>query len=324
MFKRMTCEDLCLEYLRYVELKGRKKSTIATYHTRIYKHILPLLPVNAKKINDRDITRAFLEKMKTTSKNHYVDIVILTNAILKYAYEKRYVKSYIKLPVPCKDVKEIEVFPDEEQIVLIEYLLNHLNNLNYGFLLKLLAGLRVGELSALKLKALNRFRVKILRTLQRIKNLLSNGKSKTIIIEDEPKSSFSKRSIPLVELLQKCYDKISKTNEEHYLLTDSFKYIEPRQLEREFAKILRACNLPYRNLHALRHTFATNCVRAGVDIKVLAELMGHSNTSITLKYYIFVDYEIKEKSIEKLSNKWNFERVWKYNPCLKDKYAYQS
>lgn len=321
MFKRMTCEELCLEYLQYVELKGRKKSTIATYHTRIYNHILPLLPKLVKKINDRDITKTFLEKMKTMSKNHYVDIVMLTNAILKYGYEKRYIKSYIKLPIPCKDVKEIEVFPDEEQIILIEYLLNHLDNLNYGFLLKLLAGLRVGELSALRLKNINRLRVKILKTMQRIKNLLSNGKNKTIIVEDEPKSNFSKRSVPLVELLKTCYEKINKTNEEHYLLTDSFKYIEPRQLEREFVKILKACNLPLRNLHALRHTFATNCVRAGVDIKVLAELLGHADISVTLKYYVFVDYEIKEKGIEKLSSKWNFDKIWNYNPSLKIKYA---
>lgn len=320
MFKRMTCENLCAEYLQQMELKGRKKSTIATYHNRIYKHILPVLPRYVKKINYKDITRVFLEKMKSIDKNYYVDIVILTNAILRFAFEKRDIKYYIRLPVPCKIEKEIEVFSDDEQVILIEYLLNHLDNLTYGFLLKLFAGLRAGELSALRLKNINSFRVKITKTLQRIKNLIFNTKQKTIVVEEEPKSKASKRPIPLVELLQVCYKKISKTNEEHYLLTDSFDYLEPRQIERKFVEVLKACNLPLRNLHALRHTFATNCVRAGVDIKVLAELMGHSNTSITLKYYIYVDYEIKEKNIEKLSAKWNFEKVWEYNPQLKYKY----
>lgn len=321
MFKRITCEDLCDEFLQYVELKGRKKSTISTYHTRICNHILPIFPEYVKKIKDKDITKNYLEKMQSMNRNYYSDIATLSNAILKHAYDKRYMRQYIKIPVPSKVAAEIKIFTDEEQIIIIEYLLSHLDNTNFGFLLALLAGLRAGELSALRLKNINCYRVRIKKTLQRIKDLTPDAKSKTIIVEDEPKSPASKRPIPLVELLQVCYEKISKTNEEHYLLTDNFDYIEPRQLEREFERILIACNIPILKLHSLRHTFATNCVRAKMDIKVLADLMGHSNTSTTLKYYVYVDYEIKEKNMAMLSEKWNFERIWEYNPQLKYRYA---
>ena len=37
--------------------------------------------------------------------------------------------------------------------------------------------------------------------------------------------------------------------------------------------------------HALRRTFACNLIADGVDIKMVAELMGHKNIEVTHKYY---------------------------------------
>ena len=37
--------------------------------------------------------------------------------------------------------------------------------------------------------------------------------------------------------------------------------------------------------HALRRTFACNMIADGVDIKMVAELMGHKNIEVTHRYY---------------------------------------
>ena len=37
--------------------------------------------------------------------------------------------------------------------------------------------------------------------------------------------------------------------------------------------------------HALRRTFACNLIADGVDIKMVAELMGHKNIEVTHKFY---------------------------------------
>ena len=37
--------------------------------------------------------------------------------------------------------------------------------------------------------------------------------------------------------------------------------------------------------HALRRTFACNLIADGVDIKMVAELMGHKNIEVTHRYY---------------------------------------
>ena len=39
------------------------------------------------------------------------------------------------------------------------------------------------------------------------------------------------------------------------------------------------------SLHSLRHTFATRCIEAGIQAKVLQHLLGHSDIRITLNTY---------------------------------------
>lgn len=43
--------------------------------------------------------------------------------------------------------------------------------------------------------------------------------------------------------------------------------------------------------HVLRHTFCTNAQQAGLDVKSLQYIMGHSNASVTLDVYTHSDYE---------------------------------
>ena len=54
------------------------------------------------------------------------------------------------------------------------------------------------------------------------------------------------------------------------------------------------------NFHALRHTFATRCIEAGVDVKTLSELLGHSDVKTTLNRYVHSSFELKQKSMEQL------------------------
>lgn len=51
--------------------------------------------------------------------------------------------------------------------------------------------------------------------------------------------------------------------------------------------------------HVLRHTFCTNMQRAGIDVKSLQYLMGHSNVSVTLDVYSHVDFQAVEEAFGK-------------------------
>ena len=48
------------------------------------------------------------------------------------------------------------------------------------------------------------------------------------------------------------------------------------------------------------HTFATLCIEAGVDPKVLSEILGHASVQITLDRYVHPSLEIKRTSLGRL------------------------
>jgi len=49
-------------------------------------------------------------------------------------------------------------------------------------------------------------------------------------------------------------------------------------------KLLRRAEIAGANLHTLRHTFASNLVMGGVDLRTVQELLGHSTIKVTEEY----------------------------------------
>jgi integrase len=76
-------------------------------------------------------------------------------------------------------------------------------------------------------------------------------------------------------------------------------------MQNHFARIIKAANIADANYHALRHTFATRCIEAGVDVKSLSEILGHANVNITLNRYVHSSFEQKRESMNKLERYTN-------------------
>jgi integrase len=51
-------------------------------------------------------------------------------------------------------------------------------------------------------------------------------------------------------------------------------------------------------MHALRHTYATRCVEAGINPKTLQKFLGHSSIKMTLDRYVHVTDDSKKLAIE--------------------------
>jgi len=58
--------------------------------------------------------------------------------------------------------------------------------------------------------------------------------------------------------------------------------------------------LPTITPHVFRHTFCTNMARAGMDVKSLQYLMGHSDVNVTLNVYTHIGYEHAAESMAKI------------------------
>ena len=67
-----------------------------------------------------------------------------------------------------------------------------------------------------------------------------------------------------------------------------------------FEKLTERAGVRKLNFHALRHTFATRAIECGMDIKTVADIMGHQNAYITLNRYAHCMLDHKIEMMQKL------------------------
>lgn len=74
-----------------------------------------------------------------------------------------------------------------------------------------------------------------------------------------------------------------------------------RNLQTSLEKIFARAGIEGATMHTLRHTYATRCFEAGVDIKAVSEQLGHANVKTTYNIYVHLLDDTKEKEIDKLA-----------------------
>ncbi|CDC41724.1 integrase family protein [Firmicutes bacterium CAG:449] len=219
------------------------------------------------------------------STNTIKGIVSVLKQALKLAITLEFVdKEYCSnLKMPSSEEKEISVFTKKEQQVIESFCLNHKKRNYIGIVICLYTGIRLGELLALTWEDIN-FNSNLLTINKTSYSAKVDGK--TQIIVDKPKTKKSNRVIPLPNQLVKLLKIIKKESNSKYVITTrNSGMVGNRSYQRTFKFILKKVNVPYRNFHSLRHTFATNAIELGMDVKTLAEILGHTNAMITLNRY---------------------------------------
>lgn len=246
-----------------------------------------------------NISTQYHLSQSTLKSIHYI-----IKAIIKYGSRHSYNDNFdILFETSSSAFKELSILTKEnERIIIHEILTNHSIN-NLGILLSLTTGMRIGEICGLKRKNihLDNKTIIICETVQRLQT--NTG---TILISTCPKSKNSNRLIPIPNIVMDYFVILDVLNiqDDEYVLSKKSKPYEPRTLQYAFKNLLIKCHIENTNFHALRHTFATNCVEMGFDIKTLSELLGHSNVSFTLNRYIHSSLEQKRKQMNLINNKY--------------------
>ena len=240
------------------------------------------------------------EDQKFLSNSVRDSISCVLNQILAYAVSHHY-STAIKYSRPRrrKAPRLAEVLNLSEQTKLFQYLYEEMDIYKMGIVVCISTGLRLGEICSLKWKDIDftEKRMSVNSTVQRIP--VEGKGTRTVLLEGEPKSMFSRREIPLSDELARLL-RDHHTGFGEYVINKN-KPMEPRTYQNKFRKYLQSAGIKNTNFHTLRHTFATNCISGGVDIKSLSEILGHSDVKITLNRYIHPTEEIKRGHMNSLS-----------------------
>ena len=284
-----------------------KASTRQKYLSVYNKHIDPIIgndklsEITSDRVNDILINLCENEEISSSLFNI---VRYLLSSILKYGVQIGYIKNVgITVESAHQSKNTIQILNDKQMKLIVKKINNDINPAHLGIVISLYTGMRLGEVCALKRKNID-FENDIIHVHQTVQRL-SDNYGKTSLIVDAPKSKSSYRDIPIIPYLLMIFKKygVDKYSDEKYILNNRDIPYEPRTLQYGFSRFTQECELTELHYHCLRHTFATNCIRAGMDMKTLSEILGHSNVGITMNIYVHSDIEQKKQQMKLFENK---------------------
>ena len=219
---------------------------------------------------------------------------------------------------PCKgvafpkdDKRKMRVLTKEEQ----KRFIMALNGEYYRamFLTYLYTGMRMGEGIPLQWKDIDLEK----RTLRVNKKAIVahdyNKHEAVQVVQDFCKTKSSKRTIAitagLVAVLREHKETMIKLaedmgeewSEESLVFRNSRgNMVYSRNLQEVLYRIYDKAEIEGATMHTLRHSYATRCFEAGVDIKAISEQLGHANVKTTYNIYVHLLEDTKAKEIDKL------------------------
>lgn len=149
-------------------------------------------------------------------------------------------------------------------------------------------GLRVSELTALNKDHIN------LKTGE-FGVIGKGGKARVVFISDTAgewlKKYFEKRTDPYRPL----FIRYSGPKEKEEGLTDNKLRLSVRSVERMIDKYRLKAGIPFRiGPHVLRHSYATDLLSHGADLRSVQEMLGHKNIATTQIYTHVTNHQLRE------------------------------
>jgi integrase len=84
----------------------------------------------------------------------------------------------------------------------------------------------------------------------------------------------------------------------------STTYLPYNTAQARFQNACKALGIDGATTHDLRHTFASIALNAGMDVTVLAEILGHADASVTLRTYAHALPDARERARQIMSQMW--------------------
>lgn len=296
--------QLFKDFLEYLEIeKGRSQKTIENYRHyigRFFEWLAPHLKKNEESLKAEDITvesvrkfRLFLnnlqgkesETLKRNTQNYHL---IALRTFLSYLIKR-------DIPVLAPDKIELAKHPPREISFLnpeeIDRLLkspsgNHIRVLRDRAILDTLfsSGSRVSELCAL-----NRGQIDWQKGEITVRG--KGDKLRVVFLSSDAKLDIQEYLKKRVDMDPSLFIRIPRDNKfEKY----SNLRLTPRSIQRIVRHYASKAGLVKKvTVHTLRHSFATDLLRAGADIRSVQAMLGHASITTTQIYTHVTDKELR-------------------------------
>ena len=291
---------------------------------RIRYHLQPDLgPIELRSLQTNQVQKMLNHKIKDGLSARTTELILITlRMALKQALVEglvtRDVSEHVKKPKSLVNQKKsIRVLTVAEMNAFVAEAMK--DRWGWLFAVMLGTGLRMGEVVALEWKSVDLKGSKITVAQGAVQTKTPDSKKRVKLIQD-PKTSAGVRTIPMtndVAFAFKQWKKVQATEKlklgETYVdsgrvfTTSIGTPLLQRNIARKLERIAGKANIEHVNPHALRHTFATRLLERGVHPKVVQELLGHKDVTLTLNTYSHVMPDIKQAAARSMDGMLNID-----------------
>ena len=296
-----------------------RDTTYESYLMQIRKNINPHIGhIKLKELTGLQIQKLYT-KLQDSLENGGYELSAATvqkirnilSGALQQAQTSRLIGSnpLIETKPPKVDDPDIRILTKAEQKQFIDVLpFFHTGNM---FAFALATGMRIGEICALEQSDIHydgKY-IDITKTVGRRKDKFTETVSLKV---GPPKTRYSVRRIPLLpsvevmlrrqaKLVDELREKAGDAWEANTLVfpTDKGKYHDLSGIRSSLGRVLQRASIEHISIHALRHTYATTALNAGVAAQNVARLLGHKDGATTLKFYA---HYINTEALTQLQN----------------------
>ena len=248
-----------------LKLRNYSHKTLTSYRSWLRDFVRYFAPRHPRELGGEDVRKYLLHLIE--EKHFSAGSINQAFNAIRFLYVELYKKPFVVegVPRPLKDEK-LPTILSQEEVVRI---LNVVRNVKHKAILMLIyaGGLRVGESVKLKLSDIDSKRMMI---------HIQGGKGR--------KDRYTLLSEAALAQLREYYKEF-RPRDFLFEGAQGRKHLSERSAEKIFEQAAEKAGIKKPvSIHTLRHSFATHLLEAGVDIKYIQELLGHSRTRTTEIY----------------------------------------
>ena len=302
---------------KWIENKAKgkkpiKPSTLTSYRNNFRLHINPYIGnIPLKELSTYHIQRC-LDAIGGSCSTFVKNYNVIHGALEKAVELGMLVRNPCKgVTFPEDDTEEMRVLTKEEQQRFIEQLEGEYYR--PMLLMYLYSGLRMGEGIPLTWEDIDLEEQTIRVNKKAIVCHDYASHSAPQVVQDFCKTKSSKRIVEITpglvgvlkvhkaEMMKRAEQLGEEWSESNLVfLNTRGNMVYSRNLQESLYKIFAKAKIEGATMHTLRHTYATRCFEAGVDVGAISQQLGHKDSTTTRDIYIHLLKDTKKKEISKL------------------------